>query len=257
MKQPKISIVTITYNSEKTVEETFKSVKAQGYANLEYIVVDGGSTDATLEIASRYSDVISVLKSEKDEGISDAMNKGIALATGDLIGLIHSDDMLVEGALDKLAAVWDGETDVYYGDAIVCSEEGEHLSILTAKEDLSDMPYHFCIVHPATFVAKKAYEAYGNFDKSLKCAMDYDLLLRMYRAGARFQYLHENLSVYRLGGTNMKMRRRTVDEVRDVSVRHGGDPKKANAIRRKKLFKDKIRPIIKFFGLKNKRVQKI
>lgn len=257
MKTPKISIATITFNSEKTVEETFKSIEKVTYENFEYIVVDGVSKDKTLKIAEQYAEIIDVLNVEPDEGISDAMNKGIALATGDLIGLIHSDDMLVEGAAELLAEAWDGETDVYYGNAIICNEEGEHLHVLRASEDLSSMPYGFCIVHPATFVTKKAYEKYGVFDTSLKCAMDYDLFLRMYRAGAKFKYIDANLAVYRTGGTNMKWRRRTIDEVRDISIKYGGSKLKANAIRLRKIVVDRLRPLLNKLGLKNKRVTRI
>lgn len=257
MQNPKISIITITYNSEKTLEETIKSIKSQNYDNLEYIIVDGGSKDSTIEIIKRYGDVVSKYISEPDEGISDAFNKGVLMAQGDIIGIINSDDMLCEGSLNKLASAYDGETDVYYGNAVICDEKGKRLSILTSSEDLSTLPYSFCIVHPATFVTKKAYEKYGFFDKEIRCAMDYDLLLRYYKAGAKFKYLDENLSVYRTGGTNMKLRKITIDEVRDVSVRYGGSPAKANFIRLKKILVDKLRPIQKFLKIKNKRVRDI
>lgn len=255
MESPKISIITITYNSEKTVRDTFDSIRRQKYENLEYIVVDGGSRDSTLLIAEEYNDIISVLKSEPDRGISDAMNKGINLASGDLIGIIHSDDMLIEGTLDTLSKVWDGETDVYYGDAIICDETGKKMNILTSSADLSPMPYTFCIVHPATFVTKKAYQKYGAFDVKLKCAMDYDLILRMFHEGAKFKYIDQPLSLYRMGGTNMRLRRQTVDEVRDISVRYGGSRVKANALRWKKIVADRLRPLINILGLKNKRVK--
>ena len=253
MNNPKISIVTITYNSEKTLEETIKSIASQNYDNLEYIIVDGGSSDKTLEIAEKYKNVITKIISETDEGISDAFNKGIAMAEGDIVGIINSDDMLYENALNELAGAYDEKTDVYYGNALVCDEEGNHLHILNSSEDLSAMPYGFCIVHPATFVTKKAYDKYGTFRKELKCAMDYDLLLRYYKKGAVFKYIDKTLSVYRTGGTNMKMRNRTIKEVRDVSVYHGGNPIKANMI----LVKKKLRDKLKFIKISNKRVKKI
>ena len=257
MQNPKISIITITYNSEKTLEETIKSIKAQNYDNLEYIIVDGGSTDSTLDIVKKYSDVVSKYISEPDEGISDAFNKGILMAQGDIIGIINSDDMLCDGALIKLASAYDGETDVYYGNAMICDEDGVRTSILTSSKDLSSMPYSFCIVHPATFVTKNAYDKYGVFDKNIRCTMDYDLLLRYYKAGAKFKYLDENISVYRTGGTNMKLRKITIDEVRDISIRYGGSPMKANLIRLKKILVDKLRPVQKLLKIKNKRVRDI
>lgn len=256
MSKLKITIITITYNSEKTVRETFESVKKQGYANLEYLVIDGGSEDSTLKIADEYKEIIAKLISEPDYGISDAMNKGIKLATGDLIGIIHSDDALVEGVLEELAVNWDGITDVYYGNAIISDESGKPKHILCSKEDLSNMIYSFDIVHPATFVTKKAYNEYGVFDKTLKCAMDYELLLRFYQNNAKFKYINENLAIYRVGGTNMRMRRRTIDEVRDVSIRHGGKKLKANFLRIEKILKDRVRSVLGN-KIENRRVKKL
>lgn len=253
MNKPKISIITITYNSEKTLEETIKSIASQNYSNLEYIIVDGGSSDKTLEITEKHRDIITKIISEPDEGISDAFNKGISMAEGDIVGIINSDDMLYENALNEIAEVYDGKTDVYYGNALICDEGNNNLHVLKSSQDLSFMSYKFCIVHPATFVTKKAYEKYGTFRKELKCAMDYDLLLRYYKAGAVFKYIDKTLSVYRTGGINMKMRNRTIKEVRDISVFHGGNLIIANMILVKKKFRDKL----KFIKVPNKRIKKI
>ncbi len=251
---PKISIITITYNSEKTVRETFESVKRQNYDNLEYIVVDGGSTDSTLAIAEEYKDIITKLVSEKDNGISDAMNKGINLATGDIIGIIHSDDALVDDALKVVAETAMADSDVIYGNAIILHEDGTPSHILEAKEDISGLPYSFCLVHPAVFVTKKAYLAYGVFDETFKCAMDYELFLRFYRQGAKFQHINGNLAIYREGGTNMKFRRQTINEVCAISIKYGGNKFKARAIKCKKIMRDKLKKILPN-GTKNKRVK--
>ena len=256
MSKLKITIITITYNSAKTVRTTFESVRRQKYENLEYLLIDGGSQDDTLKIANEYNDIITRIVSEPDEGISDAMNKGIRLATGDLIGIIHSDDALTDGALERLADIWDGKTDVYYGDAIIMDESGKPTHILCGKEDLSVLPYGFCLVHPATFVRKTAYEKYGLFDKRYKCAMDYELLLRFYRSGAVFKYSHENFAYFRSGGTNERYRKRTIDEVCEISIRHGGSRVKAHAIKYKKIAADKTRPLLGSM-IRNKRVQKL
>ena len=106
----KISIITITYNSEKTIEETVKSVIDQDYPDVEYIIVDGQSKDCTLQIIEKYSSHISTLISEPDRGICDAFNKGIANATGEIIGIINSDDMLLPGAISHLVSVIKPET---------------------------------------------------------------------------------------------------------------------------------------------------
>lgn len=257
MSLPNISIITITYNSEKTIRDTFESVKKQNYPNLEYIIIDGGSKDSTLQIAKEYQSVITKIISEPDEGISDAMNKGISVANGELIGIIHSDDMLADGALNILAQSWDYSTDVYYGDVMVCYENGEPMHILRGSDDLSQMNYGFCISHPSTFVTREAYKKYGVYDKSLKCCMDYDQFLRMYKNGARFKHINHVLANYRMGGINQKMRKRTIDESCIVSIRYGGNRIIATSIKYRKKLYDLLRPTAYKLGLRNKRVEKI
>ena len=115
----KISIITITYNSEKTLEDTIQSVARQNYPDLEYIIVDGGSKDATLDTVKKYSNVVTKWISEPDKGISDAFNKGIKIASGELIGIINSDDMLTDNSLNIIAKNIKPETDVIYGNAIM------------------------------------------------------------------------------------------------------------------------------------------
>ena len=111
-KNPKITIITICYNSAQTIEKTICSIVSQDYANLEYIIVDGLSTDNTMGIVEKYRDQIDVILSEKDNGISDAFNKGIRHATGDVIVMINSDDTLLPGALSQVAKVWEPQIDV-------------------------------------------------------------------------------------------------------------------------------------------------
>lgn len=255
MVPPKISIITITYNSDKTVRETFESIRNQRYENMEYIIIDGGSNDLTLEIAEEYRDIISKIISEPDNGISDAMNKGVMLASGDLIGIIHSDDLLAEGALKRIAQAWDGVSDVYYGHVIVMDEESRPSHILKAEKDLHGMEFGFKIIHPSSFITKRAYQEYGLYDINYKCAMDYDLLLRFYKAGAKFHYLDTVLAHYRIGGTNMKLRKRTIKEVRDISISYGANPFKAEIIRQKKALVDRLRPLLNILRLHNRRVK--
>ena len=123
--QPKISIVTITYNSENTVEETIKSVISQGYPNLEYVIIDGASTDGTLDVVSKYSDRIAKIVSEPDKGISDAFNKGIKHATGEIIGIINSDDILLPGALQAVADAYEEGVGVYRGNIFIWDSKSD------------------------------------------------------------------------------------------------------------------------------------
>ena len=256
MTNIKISIITITFNSEKTIRDTLESVRKQFYPNLEYIVIDGLSTDNTLQIVNDYSDIVTHIVSEKDKGIGDAMNKGISLATGDLIGIIHSDDALYPGALDFLNKVWDGVSDVYYGNALIINKNGRPKHVLKSAKDLSNMPFEYLLVHPATFVTKKCYNEHGVFNINYKCAMDYELFLRFYNENVTFKYIDAILSFYREGGTNMVYRNVTIDEVCDISIKYGANPKKAKRIRKYKKLKVLFHPLISFLKLKNKRVYK-
>ena len=121
--KPRITVITITYNSAATLEETIRSVTMQDYPALEYVIIDGGSTDGTLDIVQKYKDQIQVVVSEPDKGISDAFNKGVTRATGEIIGIINSDDILLPGALQKLAEAYDPRVDVYSGLILFWNEE--------------------------------------------------------------------------------------------------------------------------------------
>lgn len=225
----KISIITITYNSEATLEETIESVIAQDYPELEYIIVDGLSQDGTMDIVRKYADNISVVISEKDKGISDAFNKGIRAATGDIIGIINSDDMLMPGALQAVAAQMKEDTDVVYGKAYRLYEDGSTREYL--PRDLKIFTYKMPLVHPATFVRKAAYEQYGYFNVDYRYCMDRAVLYQMYRGGAKFQYIDEFLAYYRMGGTSENQYwTGTLKEGEQISIDFGMNPIKAKLI---------------------------
>ena len=195
----RLSIITISYNSESTIEATIQSIVSQKNNLVEYIIIDGASTDSTLKIVNRYKDKIDKVVSEKDNGISDAFNKGIKLATGEYIGLINSDDMLLPGAVDSLLIDLDGKDDVIFGNGIRLFKDG------TCKPYKSDpspekLQKDMTICHPATFVKKRAYERWGMFSKNYKCVMDRELLLRFLSNGATFRYIDKYFAVYRMGG---------------------------------------------------------
>ena len=198
---PKISIITITYNSESTIEETIKSVVSQDYANLEYIIIDGASKDSTLAVVEKYRNRISKVVSEPDEGISDAFNKGIAMATGDVIGIINSDDVLLPGALKAVAEAYDGEVGVYRGNVLMWDSASD-----TRIQAVPSMkfPLHTfrkrIVCHPGTFVARWVYEKHGLFKKHFRFMMDVDILIRFYEAGVKFKYVPSDLAMFRLGG---------------------------------------------------------
>ena len=219
----KISIITITYNSEKTLEDTIKSVIAQDYENLEYIIIDGGSKDKTLEIVGKYQEYISYFVSEPDRGICDAFNKGILAATGDIIGIINSDDLLYPGALSEVARAYHSGIDIIYGKGKRLFPDGRMEDYL--PRELSFLKYGMALVHPSTFVTKSAYMKYGVFDLRYKGCMDRELLLRMKTQGAKFTYVDAYLSIYRMGGFSDNNYQKVVAKERDeISIQYGASP---------------------------------
>lgn len=198
---PKISIITIFYNSEKTIEETIKSVVSQNYENLEYIIIDGGSKDGTLDIVKKYENRIATIISEPDEGISDAFNKGIKYSTGEIIGIINSDDVLLPNALRSIADNYRHDIDVYSGNLLFwdCKTDDTFVSYPELKFDKLKLQYG--VAHPSRFIRKDAYQKYGCYVKELRYNMDIELLCRFYKNGVSFLYVDKCLAKFRLGGT--------------------------------------------------------
>lgn len=199
--EPKISIITITYNSEATLDETILSVTMQAYPALEYVIIDGGSTDGTLDIIQKYKDKIQIVVSEPDHGISDAFNKGITKATGEIIGIINSDDILLPGALQKVAEEYDPKVDVYSGHILFWDVDTDETFSSYPDVTFDTLKLQYNVAHPARFIRKDAYERYGLYRKSLRYMMDIELLCRFYKQGARFMLIDSPLAKFRIGGT--------------------------------------------------------
>ena len=220
--KPKISIITITFNSEKTLEETIESVVSQGYDNLEYLIIDGKSTDGTLDIVDRYREHINFVVSEPDKGISDAFNKGIAHATGEIIGIINSDDVLLPGALKTLSDNYEADVDVYRGNTVLWdSEKGTKISTRPTME----FPIYKrikSVCHQSTFIRKEAYIKYGDFDLRFKYMMDADILHRYYIKGAKFKYIDKDLAAFRLGGVTSDNWSKKLKEANLMIRKNGG-----------------------------------
>ena len=179
----KISIITVCFNSKGTIEDTFKSVALQDYENIEYIVVDGGSSDGTLEIVHKYGSIISQHASGPDRGIYDAMNKGIAMATGDIIGFINSDDMLnaINCVSEIVRTFEETGASIVYGDKIYVDPKDTNKlrRYWRAGEfDLKSYKWGWMTPHLSTYIKKSVYEKYGVFDTRFKIAADYELMLR-------------------------------------------------------------------------------
>ena len=217
----RISIITITYNSEKTLEQTIKSVVDQDYENLEYIIIDGGSKDGTLDIVNRYRDKIAIVVSEKDNGISDAFNKGIKRATGDIIGIINSDDLLADGALVSLSDAYQEDVDVYRGNLMIWNDTNGEQYVDTPTMHFDIKRNFLSVCHPSTFISKRTYDKWGVYDVSMRYMMDADILFRFYREGAKFKYVDQNLAIFWLGGVTSDDWKKKIPEYKKVLKLNG------------------------------------
>ncbi len=203
---PLVSIVTVTYNSADTLQETIDSVRRQTYGNIEYIVVDGESTDDTLDIIRSNADIVDRCISEPDEGIYDAMNKGIRVAGGELIGILNSDDLYLPHTVAYAAEAYQkaGEPCVVYGNMVKFDGDGNE----TYHEgDLTDEAFEeldLQLNHPTCFVSQTVYERHGCFDTWFKIGADRELMLRLQNAGIPRFYINKTLARFRLGGATSR-----------------------------------------------------
>ena len=211
----KVSIITITYNSEATLRDTIESVVNQTYPNIEYIIVDGLSKDNTLAIVDEYKDKIAKVVSEKDHGLYDALNKGIGIATGDVIGLIHSDDFytnphVIEQVVNRIS---EQKADALYADLYYVDKDDTNRIFRKWK---SGNYKHGMFLngwmppHPTFFVKRECYEKFGRFNLLFKSAADYELMLRfIHKYQIKLAYLPEFIIKMRVGGkSNVTLKNR-------------------------------------------------
>ena len=201
----KISLITASFNSSTTIEDTFRSVEAQSFPEIEYIVADGGSVDGTLELMEKYESLISKRISEPDDGIYDAMNKGIRMATGDVIGLINSDDMLAgPEVLSKVAEAFeDPDIDVVYGDLVyVDAVDTTNVMRVWRSGEFSGrkLRYGWYPAHPTVYLRRSVYEQFGLFDLDFSLAADGEFLFRIFSRGVRACYIPQTMVRMRTGG---------------------------------------------------------
>lgn len=180
----KISIITVCYNSEKTIEKTFQSVKNQTYKNVEYIIVDGKSKDSTLDIVNNYKTIISKCISESDKGLYDAMNKGVKMATGDIVGILNSDDIFTdEKVLENLANfhLENKNLDASVGNIIQFNEVGKTVRKYSAKNwNPEKLKIGFMPAHPAIFFKRDLFKKYGYYHLDFTIGADYELITRFF-----------------------------------------------------------------------------
>jgi glycosyltransferase involved in cell wall biosynthesis len=221
-----VSIITPSFNHARYIEATIRSVLDQGYPDLQYIVMDGGSTDGTVEILKKYQDRLTWV-SEKDNGQADAIRKGFAKATGDVIAWLNSDDVYKPGCIEAAVTYLADHPDIalVYGDAEFIRADGSPLCPCANPEPFSRhrlRHYSDYIVQPSSFFRREAYEAVGGVDPSLHWAMDYDLWLKL-ADRYEFVYVPQCWSQYRWLGDNKSASGawRRIEEVRAVTKKHG------------------------------------
>lgn len=205
----KVSIITATYNSAATVADTLHSIQKQTYPAIEHIIIDGLSNDNTLQIVSGFNHVQQVI-SEKDTGIYDAMNKGITYATGDIIGILNSDDFYPgENIIEEVVKIFNTTNcDALYGDLVfVDSVQTNKIYRKWIAGSYSDQLFlkGWMPPHPTFFVRKEIYNQYGKFNTTLKSSADYELMVRLlYLHKIKVGYLHGTLVHMRIGGQSTK-----------------------------------------------------
>lgn len=204
--KPLVSIITPSYNQGKFIEETIQSVLTQDYPYIEYIVVDGGSTDNTLEILKKYRDRLKWI-SEPDRGQSDALNKGFAMAQGDILAWLNSDDTYLPGAISKIVNYIreHPSANLVYGRTLLIDETGKVVGVAeTGPADYEKLAVLNLICQPSTFFRKEAWDEAGGVNPQLRYTMDHDLWIRMAKKTS-LDYIEEFLSTYRLHGESKTM----------------------------------------------------
>ncbi len=204
----KISVITATWNCADTIGDCLASVAGQSYPDREHIVIDGASPDGTLSVLEAHRAQLAVLVSEPDQGIYDALNKGLSRASGEVVGLLHADDLYADAdVLARIAAAFaDPAVDAVYGDLVYVSQKNTDRVIRhwrSGEYRPARLRRGWMPPHPTLYLRRSLYERHGNFDLQYRIAADYDLILRLLsRIEGRIVYLPEVLVRMRLGGTS-------------------------------------------------------
>lgn len=228
----KVSIITTCYNRQDTICGAIESVIAQDYPNIEYIIIDGQSTDGTIDVINHFQGKVTKIISEPDHGMYEAINKGIRMATGDIIGLVHSDDFLYDSHVisDVVKRFEETGADFLYGDGVYVNAE----DISKLVRNWIGGPYYrwkvrcgWLPLHPTCYIKRDVMMREGLYDESYKIAADTDLLVRyLYKAYLKVEYLHRRIIRMRMGGlsTDSQKRRQMWDEDIRLYTAHGFRP---------------------------------
>lgn len=219
-----VSIITVVLNSYNTITRTIDSVSSQSYPEIEYIVVDGGSTDGTLEVINEREEDIDIWLSERDQGISDAFNKGIALASGEFVAILNADDWIEENHVeDSVKRLMETAADFSFGNLLFHGDDDLPLFTILGDANYSRSICHAmpAINHPTVVCRRSVYDRNGLYDKDYKIAMDYEWLLRNHNCGARGTYVPGITAHMSAGGISNRRMLESIEEVRKASMRHG------------------------------------
>lgn len=224
IEQAPVSVITTVRNGAATLPRTISSVRDQRIAGLEYVIMDAGSTDGTLDVIRTNLDAISTWRSEPDKGISDGFNKGILLASGKYVALLNADDWFSPSQIASGVETLDRTgADFVFGDLLYHATDGTPLYLVKGDPDYASkigrlMP---ALNHPTVIIRRTAYERHGLFDLRWRLAMDYELLLRFHKAGCRGVYDPRILGHMTLAGASDRDDASTLREVRDIAIFHG------------------------------------
>ncbi|MDB4297222.1 glycosyltransferase [Flavobacteriaceae bacterium] len=220
----KISIVTIVYNNEASIETTLKSVFSQTYSDIEYIVIDGGSTDATNTIINKYIDKIDYYISEKDNGLYNALNKGIKAATGDVVGILHSDDIFYsQNTIEDIAKSFnDPSIDLVYANGMYVEKEDISKVKRIYKGKIFKKIYLYCgwiPLHTTIYVKRSLFNMYGFYDETYRIASDYEISLRWFQENKiKKLFLNQWVVKMRLGGKSTTAKLQKLKSTEDLSI---------------------------------------
>lgn len=228
----KVSIITSCFNREVTIGQAIESVLNQDYPDIEYIIIDGASTDKSLEIIKKYKDRIAKIVSEPDKGMYEALNKGIRLASGDIIGLVHSDDFLyAPDTISKIVTTFQNtNADFVYGNGLFVDPEKTDKVIRnwkSGKYKKWKVKHGWLPLHPTCYIKKSCIDKLGLYDETYKIAADSDFLVRyLYEANLKVYYLDEYIVRMRMGGlsTDSKRRKKMWEEDIRMYKNHGFNP---------------------------------
>jgi len=219
----KVSIITATNNSEKTIEDCIKSLISQVYVNVEFIIIDNNSTDSTLAIIEKYQLKNKSIKliSESDNGIYDALNKGVSHASGEIIGFLHSDDLYFDcySILDVVGFFNDNKYDGVYGDLQYVNKENTDKVIRLWKSSVFHsklLKMGWMPAHPTLFLKKQVYQKHGEFQTSYKISADYDFTLRILKdTTLKFGYMPKCITKMRVGGASNRSIKNIIQKTRE------------------------------------------